>query len=48
MVASRSESDAANFDIFHCLRCDTIIRFDCGSSADLGERGTADPGEPKA
>jgi RNase P subunit RPR2 len=28
MVGSRSRSDRATFDIFHCLRCDTIIRID--------------------
>ena len=43
MVASRSESDTADFDTFHCLQCDTIIRFDHKSEADPSEPGKAGP-----
>lgn len=43
MVASRSDSGTANFDIFHCLQCDTIIRFDRKSGSDLIEPGKAGP-----
>jgi hypothetical protein len=28
MIGSRSRPDRATLDVFHCLRCDTIIRID--------------------
>jgi hypothetical protein len=35
MVGSRSRPDRATIDVFHCLRCDTIIRID-GARDDAG------------
>jgi hypothetical protein len=46
MVASRSNSGIAIFDKFHCLQCDTVIRFDQNSGTDLIERGTMGADKP--
>ncbi len=43
MVASRSDTDPTVFDRFHCLQCDTIIRFDQSDAADVVRSRASEP-----